>query len=585
MPDQGLGDVWKLINPRFGELFSGTIESVTPWLVLIIWIVTAYASVFAWRRARAAKSHVAEVDKLLEGVDRDNMWDRRAAISAKFAQCSEPVKEAWREFDETLVSEDRQIFNTVSAEEFFNEHRFAPRLIGNRFLNAAPTALTTLGLLGTFFGLTVGLRGLNLESATDELLPGIQRLVEGAALGFTASLWGVAMSLLTNVTVRYLEGGVAKSVRELQSTIDELYKMRSPEQSLSDIASHTSESREALQILHEKIGSALQESVAQVGQDTSQAVSEAIQTSLAPIMLELATKAADQSADVFKEISGQLTASFSEIGVSLAEQLKASSESMRSTLDYMSEQLARQADQHVAQMNMMEVSAARHLDDLRAATAEQLRVLSEATTAQLISVTDATERQLNLLDDSLPRVVTGLERAASLVGTATVGIDQVVAALAGVTTDIGATSTALGGMLTEAIGTMDALAEKTGTAAEALATQQDSFGDLTDKAVEAAERLRLASNAFGGGFEAMRATQEGFLTDLEHRLGKHSEAMAGWLATYADEVSRQTSYRMGEWNEQTVQFTSTMVNAALALSDAVDELSVQRATEATGVVV
>ncbi|SDC39072.1 hypothetical protein SAMN05216410_1781 [Sanguibacter gelidistatuariae] len=585
MPDHGLGDVWTLIFPRFDKILSGDVEAVTPLLVLIIWAVALYASGFAWWHAKVARNLVAEANQLFADLEPGNLWEHRSEISAKSLTCSEPVKDAWREFDETLVTEDRRLFNTVSAEEFFNEYNFAPRLIGNRFLHAAPTALTTIGLLGTFFGLTVGLRGLDLGSSTDQLRSGIQTLVDGAALGFTASLWGVAMSLVTNVLERWQEGRVVKSVRRLQSRIDGLFSMRSPEQSLSDIASHTSESREALQVLHEKIGSALQESVAQVGENTSRAVSEAIQMSLAPVMSELVTKAADQSADVFKEISGQLTASFSEIGVSLAEQLKASSESMRSTLDYMSEQLSRQADQHLAQMNVMEIAAARHLDDLRTATTEQLSRLHEATTAQLRSVTDATERQMVLLDESLPRVVTGLDRAASLVGAAADGMDDVVAGLTGVTTEIGATSTALGRMLADAIGTMDDLAEKTGTAAGALITQQNSVSELTDKAVEAAEQLRVASSAFSGGFEGMQTSQERFLADLEHRLGKHSEAMAGWLATYADEVSKQTSNRMDEWNDQTERFTSTMLNAALALSDAVDELSVQGAADVTGIVV
>ena len=585
MADNGLGDVWTLILPRLDKLLSGDIEAVTPWLVLVIWAVAASASGFAWWHARAARDLVAEADRLFDGLEPGDLWAHRSAITVKSLNCPEPVKVAWREFDATLATEDRKLFNTVSAEEFFNEYRFAPRLIGNRFLHAAPTALTTIGLLGTFFGLTVGLRGLDLGSTTDQLRTGIQTLVDGAALGFTASLWGVAMSLVTNIFERWQEGGVVKSVRQLQGRIDGLFSMRSPEQSLADIALHTSESREALQVLHEKIGSALQESVAQVGENTSRAVSEAIQTSLAPVMTELATKAADQSADVFKEISGQLTASFSEIGVSLAEQLKASSESMRNTLDYISAQLTRQADQHLAQMNVMEIAAARHLEDLRAATTEQLSKLQEATSAQLRSVTDSTERQMILLDESLPRVVTGLERTAALVSAAAGGMDDVVTGLTSVTSEIGATSTALGRMLADAIGTMDNLAEKTGTAAGALATQQTSLSTLTGGAVEAAEQLRMASSAFSGGFDGMRTSQERFLADLEQRLGRHSEAMSGWLATYSDEVSKQTSNRMNEWNDQTERFTSTMLNAALALSDAVDELNVQGSADASGIVV
>jgi len=40
---------------------------------------------------------------------------------------------------------------------------------------------------------------------------GIQTLVDGAALGFTASLWGVAMSLVTNVYERWQEHQVTNT--------------------------------------------------------------------------------------------------------------------------------------------------------------------------------------------------------------------------------------------------------------------------------------------------------------------------------------------------------------------------------------
>lgn len=582
MTDQGFGDIWTLIFPRFDRILSGTVESVTPWLVLIIWGVAVYAIVFALRQAHSARKRVSEANSLLEGLEPGNLWSKRSEIRAKSLTCSDTVQDAWREFDETLVTEDHRLFNTVSAEEFFHEHRFAPRLIGNRFLHAAPTALTTIGLLGTFFGLTVGLRGLDLGSTTDQLRTGIQTLVDGAALGFTASLWGVAMSLVTNVIERWQEGRVVKSVRALQARVDGLFSMRSPEQSLSEIASHTSESRVALQVLHEKIGSALQESVAHVGENTSRAITDAIQSSLAPIMLDLAAKAANQSADVFKEISGQLTSSFNEIGVSLAEELKASSESMRSTLDYMGQQLAHQADQHLAQMNVLEASAARHLEGLRTATTEQLGHLHEATAAQLRSVTEATERQMILLDDSLPRVVAGLDRTASLVCSASDGMDAVVSSLAHVTTEIGETSTSLARTLGDAIGTMGGLAERTASAASALASQQGSVQELADKAVEAAELLRAASGAFSGGFDGMRTAQERFLADLEHRLSRHTEAMGASFAAYGDVVGKQTQHRMDEWNEQTLRFTSTMLSAAQALSDAIDELDVRRVTEEAG---
>jgi hypothetical protein len=563
MNDDGLGNFWALIIPQFSKTLRGGVESASPILVLIIWLVAGFACSYAFLQARRAKRWTKEAGSLIGGIASDELWARRSEINVAARACSEPVLAAWREFDETLVVEGRVLYNTVNAEEFFNEQKFAPRLVGNRALHATPTALTTLGLLGTFLGLTVGLRNLDLGSTTDQLRIGIQTLVDGAALGFTASLWGVAMSLVTNVYERFEEHQVAKRIRSLQAQIDELFRMKSPEQSLSDIAAHTSESREALQVLHEKIGSALQEAVHHVGENTGRAVNEAIQASLAPIMIELSQKAADQSADVFKEVSQALTGSFREMGQSLAEQLKTSSDSMRSTLDYMGEQLARQADQHLAQMDAMQQAAA----------------------SQLQAVNESAERQLLLLDQSLPKVVSSLDRAGSLIGGATAGMERVIDQLAGVITRLDETSNNLTRMLTDAMSSMQALSTETSTASEVLALQQGAVTELTSKAVSAAELLRDVAGSLSHGFDGMRVAQDQFLDDLEVRLMKHSEAMSGWLAAYGDEVSKQTAHRMGEWNDQTERFTSTMLNAAQALSDAIDEISLAGSADAAAVAV
>jgi hypothetical protein len=562
MDDDGLGSFVGLVFPRWEMLTSGTVEMVTPLLVLVIWGLAVAACGYALREAWVAKRRIAEARKPIAGLGSEGLRERRAEIRAAADACPDDVvRHAWHEFDETLVSDGQELYNTVDAAEFFDEQRFAPRLVGNRFLHAAPTALTTIGLLGTFIGLTVGLRGLDLGSTADELRGGIQTLVDGAALGFTASLWGVFASLVTNVVERFAERGVVKRMASLQSEIDRLFQLRSPEQSLSEIASSTSESKEALQVLHEKIGSALQESIQHIGDDTSRAVSDAIQDSLAPIMADLAKRAADQSAEVFSEISKQLTGSFQEIGEKLAAELKTSSESMRGTLDYMGEQLARHADQHVAQMAEMQRSTAAHLAEVAAAT----------------------QRQMTLLDEALPKVVQGLERSASLIGTATTGMEGATEGLAGVSTSLTETSGTLGGMLSQAIGTMDEMTSRTATAAGALAVQQASVSDLTARTVTAAELLREASASLNGGFDGMRAAQGAFLTDLERQLERHSQAMSGWLSGYGDQVSKQTASRMDEWNRHTEQFTSTMLEATRALSDAVDELSVPRSVPAAPV--
>lgn len=572
MTESSLGEVGGFIFPDWDMTFSGSVEAITPLLVIVIWAVAGLTLAFAGLQYLRAARAIGDVEDLLADVDRDSLAGRRNELRRSAATKGEIAQLAWEEFDETLVAENGALYNTVSAEEFFHEQRFAPHLVGNRFLHAIPTALTTLGLLGTFAGLTIGLKGLDLGTTADDLRVGIQGLVNGAALGFTASLWGVFMSLVVNVIERSMERKVVKRSRKLQANIDKLFQMRSPEQSLSDIALHSAESEKALQVLHEKIGSALQESVERVGRDTQQALREAIQGSITPVMESLAERAANQSADVFEAVSDRLTASFNEMGTSLASQLKESADAMRWTIDYMSTQLARQTDQHLEQMKAMQAAATLQLEDLRT-----------ATVAQLTQVTEATDRQIRLLDEALPRVIGGLDAAAERIGAATQGFGGVAAGLTDATTELRSTSAVLGQMLTDAVRSMDELAGKTATAATALSSQHESFEALLRTTIEASESLSGVAKALQGGFAGMGATQRAFLEDLEQQLRKHTAEMAGWLTAYGEQVSAQTQHRMGEWNTQTEAFTARMLDVTAALSDAIDEMTARPVVEPAAV--
>jgi len=537
--EPGLGDVLGIIVPDFSSIGQGRVDAITPILVLVIWAVALWAIIYITVQRLKARKLLRAARGIVADVPPYDVADRRNEIAQRAESSTSVLSDAWREFDETLVSENYRLFNTVPAEEFFNERLFAPKLIGNRFLMAVPPILTTLGLIGTFLGLTLGLRNLDLGTTPDELRVGIQGLVAGAALGFTASLWGVIMSLVVNVVERSVERNVAKSIRSFQERIDGLFTMRPPEHSLSEIAAATQLSSEALQVLHEKIGATLQESVAQISHEAGEAIRESIHQSLTPVMEDLTKTAANQSAEVFNQVSEDLTQAFRDIGVSLAEQLKESADSMRNTLDYMGERLAEQSDMHLA----------------------QAKALNEMT-----------ERQMALLDEALPRFIHELESAAETVNGATVSLGQLTTELERSATELSQTSQSLSSILSDSITSMGELAESTTAAARLLSEQQASTLQLTERTLAAADLLGKSASELHGGFDGLRSSQRAFLEDLESQLTRHSEAMAGWLAAYGDAVSQQTGERMDEWNEQTHRFTSTMLSAAQALSDAIDEL-------------
>jgi len=521
------------------------VELVSYILIGLIAVIAVWTNTAAFVRSRTALSHVRQARALFDDVTEDNLWARRGAISSAAEASSTEVRDAWREFDEALVSDDvaRKLWNTTEAEHFFNERRFAPRLVDNRLLDVAPTVLTTLGLIGTFFGLWVGLTGIALDGTTEEMTQGIQVLVAGAGVGFRASLIGVAASLLTNAFLKYRERKVVQHVHDLQDHIDALFTLRSPEHSLSDIATSSEASASALAELHEKIGAQLQEAVAGVAESTREALTDSINGALLPVMEELSAKAASQSAEVFDHVARQLTSAFHEIGTTLSAELRESAQELRGTLTYMADKLAEQADQYREQM-------------------EELRT--------------ATTRQVELLDASLPRLIDGLDASSTRIGSATDRMDTAAQHLDATSQSFESVSQRFSDVLAYSTATFESITAKNADAADALKELSGTMVELGNTSVQATAGLRESADVLRDGFTVLRGHQEAFLADLETRLSRHADEMSTWLATHSDAVSKQTQRRMDEWNSQTEQFTSGMLTAVQALSSAIDELDATR---------
>ena len=48
--------------------------------------------------------------------------------------------------------------------------------------------------------------------------------------------------------------------------------------------------------------------------------------------------------------------------------------------------------------------------------------------------------------------------------------------------------------------------------------------------------------------------------------------MAEWLAAYSDAVSSQTDERLNDWNKQSTEYASSMLQIAKSLEGVIDEL-------------
>jgi hypothetical protein len=214
----------------------------------------------------------------------------------------------FREFNHHLVDVPKQdgsggmvLRRSVDAAEIFTDDRFAPGLSTNRIYQVLPGILTGLGVLGTFVGLQLGIGGLDLKDLK-KLETSIVPLIQGCAVAFSTSVWGVGVSLFFSFLEKLLEGFAMGSVRKLQQRVDALVPRYVPEEAMADLARSSRSSEEMLKGLAVAIGEKMQEAIGRLGSEIKDAVVNATKEGQGPL--------AEQSAQL---LSSAITAELGKL--------------------------------------------------------------------------------------------------------------------------------------------------------------------------------------------------------------------------------------------------------------------------------
>ena len=202
-----------------GLLLNADLLWPNAWLgrsfIIIMVLLFVFAVGWVLLLKHNSKKTIKKVEEIVANQTTESLYDNIADIRDKAKSSNDDVvKNLWREFDESLVLDHREkgVYNTLDAEHFFN-----PRTLAS----GITSFLTAIGVLGTFLGLTMGLKGLHMESNEIEALKGgIASMINGAAMAFVTSVWGVGLSLLLNIYEKNTERRIIKKVVKIQQKID-----------------------------------------------------------------------------------------------------------------------------------------------------------------------------------------------------------------------------------------------------------------------------------------------------------------------------------------------------------------------------
>ena len=111
----------------------------------------------------------------------------------------------------------------IPASEYFSEFNACKtQSLNVRLLDTASGTLVGLGLLGTFLGLTLGVKGFN-SSTTELIQASIKTLLGGMGTAFLTSLVGMSFSLIYTACDKFWRNRLAKHLYDLTESLDRKY--------------------------------------------------------------------------------------------------------------------------------------------------------------------------------------------------------------------------------------------------------------------------------------------------------------------------------------------------------------------------
>ncbi len=304
------------------------------------------------RQHRMHKTLKNDLEKLEVGMEtigfaRVQSLSQLNQLDELFRDSPKPLQLAWSEYQEAITTVERAgqtlVRNTEQPSNFFELSRLNEDW-GNQNLSSIGGSLMTLGILGTFVGLTTGLYGFKM-GGVDEVRTSIAGLIDGMQTSFVTSVFGIFFGIVYTATFRRARSQTRHAFEKFISKIDHIFQRQTSEeiqeayykeaQEQTKILSHLSEdfALSLNQAFENKLVPAISEmntTLGSIGETTLRNQSEAMDSMVG----EFLAKMTDSLESNFKELASQL-----ENAVERAERFGGSlEESHRSLSEMVSKQ-------------------------------------------------------------------------------------------------------------------------------------------------------------------------------------------------------------------------------------------------------
>lgn len=545
--------------------FFGNLIAQATWLqklapVSVFTLVTVLLALFLWIYAVKAiqvRRRLKSLVKAVREVSNAAPSQRRSKVQQIFE--GHKLQNLWKEYADTLhdqhevVDGEQRLLRsraTASASHFFHSQVVVESPINAEFFKHLPGIMTGIGIVGTFFGLMLGLMGF--DASTPEKVTGsVEGLLKDVMFAFSGSFYSIFISMLVTGIEKYQINRCYEQLEALNETIDELFDSGVGEEYLAELVRSSHESsvqtrqlkdslvtdlREMLQNLvdtqvreslklADTLSSSYRESGQQLAEQVSGAIVNSLETPLKTIAGAVQQASGDQSSQVQNLLQDVLVAFMNKLETTFGQQFQGLNEVLGQSVTSM------QSMQHGFQELLAK------MESTGQANAEQ----SSKAMSQLMADMQAGQ---NAMQASMNEMLGKLQEAVVEMGNAGQGGAQRM-------------SEQLEAMFTQSQARQEAMAQSMQGFVDAM---KDTVGQgqqaILDKLAAAMERLSQELDKIFQQAAALQAQAEHSAQERNAALHAGAQQMVGGLGDQVQTLLQSVNQQQGAMRESVTQLAS-----------------------------
>ena len=170
-----------------------------------------------WRTAGSLRRAISRLQAEAGQSTEKPVWQQSGFVGKR-------LRGTWLRFLQNAEQLDRRGLPT-NVEDYINDDTVTHGPGNATLAELIPNLLTSLGILGTFMGLSRGLSTLNFADST-QLVEGIPVLLEGMRFAFGTSVAGISCSIIFNMLNRISQGSSYRAIADFVTSFTQLAMSR-----------------------------------------------------------------------------------------------------------------------------------------------------------------------------------------------------------------------------------------------------------------------------------------------------------------------------------------------------------------------